>query len=158
MDEGTRPIGLSEDITEPGVVTTVPNAPTSMSLIPSDYRYDLAEIIRVKDGDTFVATIERDAGFYLTNRWTLEIRIAGIDCPEMKTVTRPQAVLARDFTAAWLAAEPCLVETVAKRPNATGTLATGQTSFERWVAHVRRADGTSLADALLEAGHAVAWK
>jgi endonuclease YncB( thermonuclease family) len=126
-----------------------------MTLLLPDYRYDLSEVIRVKDGDTFVARVSRDAGFYLTNHWTLEIRVADIDCPEMKIATRAAAIAARDFTATWLAAEPCLIETVAKRLNATGTSATGATSFERWVAHVRRADGSSLADALVEAGHGV---
>lgn len=128
-----------------------------MSLLVPDYRYDLAEVLRVKDGDTFAAVIERDAGFYLRNRWTLDLRVAGVNCPEVTGITKAAGARARDFTATWLAAEPCLIETVAKRPSTTGTLVTGQTSFERWVAHVRRADGSSLADALVAAGHAVRW-
>lgn len=128
-----------------------------MTLLTPDYKYDLASVERGKDGDTFVVVIERDAGFYLINRWTINIRIAGVNCPEMRGKTKMAAVAAMDFAMAWLQEQPCLVETVAKLPNATGTRATGQISFERWVAHVRRADGSSLADALVAAGHAIRW-
>ena len=63
----------------------------------------------------------------------------------MTGATRALGMAARQFTEHWLAAEPTVVETIR------------QDSFGRWLAYVRRADGSSLADALVDAGHAVQW-
>lgn len=125
-------------------------AETNLILDP-DYRYNLSEIIRVIDGDTVEAVISRDVGFYLTLTWTIRIRVLGVNCPETKGSTKEAGLKATEFTKQWLAQEPCIVETIAKEPHR----GTGKISFERWIAKITRADGTSLGDALIEARHAV---
>lgn len=122
------------------------------TLIPPDYRYVLAQVIRVIDGDTVEVKISKDVGFYLTVSWDLHIRLDGVDCPETNRVlTRKAGLAASEFTRKWLESGTFVVETVAKAPGK----ATGKTSFERWVARIIRQDGVSLGDALVEAGHAV---
>lgn len=95
------------------------------------------------DGDTFVANLSRDVGFNCRPTWRWRLRVSGIDCPEMRGATRALGQAAREFSEAWLSAEPVAAETLV------------QDAFGRWVAIIRRADGSSLADALVAAGHAV---
>lgn len=122
-----------------------------MKLLNIDYTYTLEKVLRVIDGDTIECEISRDAGFYLTNHWKLRIRLNGINCPELKGSSKLAGQQALEFTKKWLEGQPCIVETIAKSPGSV----TGQTSFERWIANIKRGDGSSLADALVESGHAV---
>ena len=115
-----------------------------MSIIVPDFTYDCA-LERMIDGDTFVASLSRDVGFNCRPTWRWRLRVSGIDCPEMRGAARVLGQAAREFTEAWLAAEPVAAQTLA------------QDNFGRWVAIIRRADGASLADALVAAGHAVPW-
>ena len=112
-----------------------------MSLLVPDYCYDLLKVVRCIDGDTIEAVIGKDVGFHLLATWTWRLRVEGVNCPEIKGANKAAGYAAREFTADWLAQEPCIVRT------------TGKTSFERWLAEVTRADGSSLADALVAAGH-----
>jgi endonuclease YncB( thermonuclease family) len=66
-----------------------------------------------------------------------------VNCPENRGPSRPAGLAATDFARQWLAAEPVLAVTHS------------QDSFGRWLATITRADGSSLADALVEAGHGV---
>lgn len=115
-----------------------------MTLIIPDYTYD-CRIVRVIDGDTYVAELSRDIGFRCRPTWRQTLRPIGIDCPEMKGATKVLATAARAYAEQWLAAEALVAETIR------------QDSFGRWLSQVRRADGSSLADALVAAGHAVRW-
>lgn len=116
-----------------------------MTLITPDFTYDCAPV-RIIDGDTIEADLSRDIGFRCRPSWRWRLRIEGIDCPEMRGVNRPLGMAARSFTEQWLAAEPVAAQTLR------------QDSFGRWLSKVYRVDGSSLADALIEAGHAVRWK
>lgn len=115
-----------------------------MTLIAPDYTYD-CRIVRVIDGDTFDAELSRDIGFRCRPTWRQILRPIGINCPEMTGASKALGVAARAYAEQWLAAEALTVETVR------------QENFGRWLAHIRRADGSSLADALVAAGHAVKW-
>lgn len=116
-----------------------------MTLIIPDYTYDCA-ILRCIDGDTIDTELSRDIGFRCRPTWRQRLRIVGIDCPEMTGATRALGMAARLYTEQWLAYEPVIAETLQ------------QDSFGRWLAHVSRADGSSLANALLAAGHATPWR
>lgn len=116
----------------------------AMTLIIPDYTYDCA-VLRCIDGDTIDTELSRDIGFRCRPTWRQRLRLDGIDCPEMTGATRALGMAARQFTEQWLAAEPTVAETLR------------QDNFGRWLSHIRRADGSSLADALVAAGHAVRW-
>lgn len=97
-----------------------------------------AKAVRVIDGDTIVADIDLWFGF----TFRTSLRLLGINCPEMRTPAGPPA---RQFTMIWLArAGDLKVRSVG--PDKYGG---------RWVAVVSRADGSTLNDALVTAGHAV---
>ncbi len=103
-----------------------------------------ARVVRVVDGDTLL--VELDTGFHST-RWE-KLRLLGIDCPEVVGGDKQAGLDAANFVRAWVASDtdtwPYLVHTVKTD------------SFGRYLATItRKADGVSLADALLEAGHAV---
>ena len=65
------------------------------------YEYQ-ASITRVVDGDTLVAEV--DLGFEV--RFTMPIRLYGINAPELKT---PEGVKARQFAIDWLGAAAWVV-------------------------------------------------
>lgn len=115
-----------------------------MTLVTPRFLYDCS-VVRCIDGDTIDADLSVDIGFRCRPSWRWRLRLDGIDCPEMTGLTRALGMAARLYTEQWLAVEPTVVETIR------------QDSFGRWLAHVRRADGSSLADALVAAGHAVKW-
>lgn len=103
------------------------------NVIPA-YRYR-ARLVRVIDGDTFLADI--DLGFRVHAH--LKVRIAGVDCPERG---KPGWGEARD-EARRILSDPLIVES---RKDSM--------SFERWVCDVYVGD-RSVADQLVESGHAV---
>jgi hypothetical protein len=59
------------------------------------YEYQIISVEKVKDGDTFVLVL--DLGFGLAS--TLNVRLAEIDTPEMRT---DPGTLARGYSATWL--------------------------------------------------------
>ena len=102
---------------------------------------------RVIDGDTVVGTV--DLGFRTSHEIT--VRILGIDAPEMKGPTRQDGLAAKFY----------LIDTLNKK--ATGqvfirTHRDKQTdSFGRWLGDLETADGRSVAEMMIEAGHAKRW-
>lgn len=96
---------------------------------------DPSWVLRVKDGDTFVL---RNAGITATET----VRICCVDTPEKRT---PGADEATAFTTQWLQTGPFTLD------------ACTRDSFGRLLGTVTR-DGQNLADALLDAGHAVPYK
>lgn len=101
------------------------------------YRY-LAMVARVIDGDTL--SVDIDLGFYTTIRTNL--RLYGIDCPEMNT---PEGKAAKIYTSMLLTDPIVFVDTI--KADKYGN---------RWDAIVyRRFDGATLNDLLVNAGHAV---
>lgn len=103
----------------------------------------LAEVIDVHDGDTYKLRV--DLGFRCAV--TIQCRLHGVNAPELNT---PDGKVARDFVRQTLA------------PYGTGSLYDSvviesykdQRSFERWVCDVWLLDDRSLADVLVQAGHA----
>lgn len=104
------------------------------------YRYRVAQVVRVIDGDSL--QLRLDLGLYLTTE--LRFRVLGVDTPERG---EPGWAEATAFTTAWLDASGPLTAATAKAD-----------SFGRWLCDLTREDGSGLADALLEAGHAVPYR
>lgn len=108
------------------------------------YRY-AATVLSNHDGDTITADI--DLGLF-TWRRAERIRLHGINCPELATPAGPPA---KAFTAQWLhAAKAVVIDTSITKD--------GAEKYGRLLAVVWRDDDpVSLNDALLAAGHAVAF-
>lgn len=101
------------------------------------YRYQAA-VVSVHDGDTYHLSI--DLGFYVSI--VVPIRVRNINCPEQDT---PEGKAATAAVKAILPpGEVVYVESYKNRR-----------SFERWIADVYLANGTKLADLLVERGLAV---
>lgn len=104
-----------------------------------------AFVVRVLDGDTFVATVP----IWLNGLQATEtIRVLGVDAPEMTGATKPAGEAAKAFAVEWLGAGQ--VELMACKRD----------SFGRALAEVRRpaqggVPGERLADALIRSGHGV---
>lgn len=101
-----------------------------------------ASLLRVIDGDTFVAIV--DLGFFASI--AIHVRLAGVDTPELHSsdpVQRAAALTARDFTA------ECLRDGFVLQSHHS------ERSFERWVCDVWLPNGQSLADAIVAAGHGI---
>lgn len=100
-----------------------------------------AEVLEVHDADTYKVRI--DLGFRCAV--TIQLRLRGVDAPELPT---PEGLKARDAAVALLlqgmAGGQVVVESYKDRR-----------SFERWVCDVWLRDGRSVADVLVEMGHAV---
>lgn len=93
------------------------------------YEYQITRVDKIKDGDTFVMTL--DLGFGLTS--TLNVRLAGIDTPEMRT---DPGTLARAYSATWfLAHQPhdLRVRTVKATVRSQGV---ADAKFGRWLGAV----------------------
>ena len=108
------------------------------------YIYNILNVIKVLDGDTFDVNI--DLGFNL--RLDIRIRLAGIDCPELGT---PEGVEARAYSDNWLSAA------MFKSADAPLTVKTSKSylpdgAFGRWLGEIAQ-DGVLLSDALRKAGY-----
>jgi endonuclease YncB( thermonuclease family) len=103
-----------------------------------------ARVVRVIDGDTFVADLDLGWGLW---RIGARVRLAGVDCPEMNTA---EGVAARDFSQALMCREPMAVG------GGTAVTVTSKSldKYGRTLAVVRLASGADLATLLLDAGHA----
>ncbi len=95
-----------------------------------------ARYVRTVDGDT--AALDLDLAFY---QWRLgrTYRLARIDAPELRTEGGPAA---RDSLGAILSGAHSLLATTARAD-----------SFDRWIVELY-ADGQSVSDLLVAAGHA----
>jgi endonuclease YncB( thermonuclease family) len=100
------------------------------------YDYEIAEVLRVVDGDTLDARLS--LGFGLTA--TLRFRLAAIDTPEIYGGRTARGADARAFTAAWLDEHgPALgVRTFKGAQSAVGI---GDGAFGRWLGDVYVIDG-----------------
>ena len=98
-----------------------------------------ASVVRVIDGDTFVASVDIWPG--LTG--TAHVRVLGVDTPEMTGATKEAGEKARIFTSAWLDRGDVML--------AVGCGIRAQDSFGRYLAVVSR-NGKNLADELIAAG------
>ncbi len=105
-----------------------------------------AEVLRVIDGDT----IEIELSDALHDRPVTRIRFWGLDCPETAKPDRPADPFAHEATE--------LTRSLAADQTITLYLESHRTRgvFGRVLAHVELPDGTSLNEALLSAGLAVA--
>lgn len=113
-----------------------------MIITPPKYDYEVAEVHRVVDGDTFDLTVawEVDHGFYLTERklWRTRFRLYGIDIFESSTIIGRDAT---QFAATWLADRAGVLRAATYKPD----------SFGRWLADIYSGDGY-LRVAMKEAG------
>jgi endonuclease YncB( thermonuclease family) len=98
-----------------------------------------AEVLDVHDGDTYKLRV--DLGFRCAV--TIQCRLHGVNCPELNTVEGKEA---RNFVIGLMFAPmvPIIIESYKD-----------QQSFARWVCDVWLQDGRSLAQLLVEAGHAI---
>lgn len=93
------------------------------------YRFENCHLVRVIDGDTFVASIDVGFGFTTTQR----IRLMGCDMPERN---QPGGSAATAQLSGYLGCAERLIITTIK-----------QDSFGRWLAQVSRSDGDGNLDA-----------
>jgi micrococcal nuclease len=103
------------------------------------YRYR-AKLTRIQDGDSWVLLV--DVGFraYVS----VLARLRDVNCPELRT---PEGDKAAEFVKLLLEGKPLLVESYKD-----------QRSFARWICDcwvIQDGEAVSVADALVEAGHAV---
>lgn len=98
-----------------------------------------ALVQRVIDGDTYVLVI--DLGFAVA--FTAHVRLRGASCPELST---PEGQRVREIVVDLIAGHEVIVRTQRVPVR----------SFARYVAQVFLADGTDLAELLIERNHAVA--
>jgi micrococcal nuclease len=101
-----------------------------------------ATVKRILDGDTIEAVV--DLGF--TVHVTVKLRLAGIDCPEMKT---PEGLRAKQHLSNLITGKTLCIKVLTKD------------SFGRWVALLWVEDIKSTAyvnDLMIEAGHAVPYR
>ena len=106
-------------------------------------------VTRVIDGDTVVGTV--DLGFRTSHEIT--VRIMGIDAPEMKGPTRQEGLAAKFYLA-----DVAKANFSASRQFYIRTHRDKQTdSFGRWLGDLETADGRSIAEMMIEAGHAKRW-
>lgn len=66
--------------------------------MPRIFTYHVSSLVSVHDGDT--CTVIVDLGFDLSRK--VDIRVNGIDTPEMTGESRAAAIVARDMAAAWI--------------------------------------------------------
>jgi endonuclease YncB( thermonuclease family) len=101
-------------------------------------------ITRVKDGDSFVATVHRDLGFHGTATFSQNMRLDRINCP-------PKGTEVGDAATAFVVSKvtPGVVVNIET---------TGAYKYrDEWMAEVTLPDGTNLSDALVTAGLALYW-
>ncbi len=102
---------------------------------------DLATITKIVDGDTVRVSV--DLGYKVT--MAIEVRINGIDAPEMWT---PEGKAARVFICTLIAPGQVVLFHSVHLLN---------DKYGRCLGDIELADGRSVAQAMLDAGHAVAY-
>lgn len=109
-----------------------------MSFLVTNNTWPVKEVVRVIDGDTVDMRIS--LGFHV--EMSLRFRLVRINAPEMKTIGGP---LARDWALVWL--NQASLRVISHKTD----------DYGRWLGDIIRADGHSLSDDLILAGHAVPW-
>lgn len=109
-------------------------------------------VTRVVDGDTLHLSV--DLGCDVTI--AMVVRLAHVNAPEMRT---PEGPKARDFVLDWLAREETSEKTLMfTRPITVRTIKDRKEKYGRYLAVLVAADGTTLNQALLDAGRAVPYE
>lgn len=109
------------------------------ALLPTPHIEVPATFIRIIDGDT----VEVRAHLPFDVHIDIVVRVAGIDCPEMRGLQARAGKKAKGFTETWATTYPDII-----------IQDTGQMSFDRVVSTVCPAGGGKcLDDALRDAGH-----
>lgn len=105
------------------------------------YKYR-AKVTRIYDGDTW--TLDIDLGFFTWMR-DQNVRLFGINTPELRGVERPEGIMVRDHCLAlWPVGTELIVETIKDSKGKYG----------RWLAILHDLDGTNINDYLIEKGMA----
>jgi micrococcal nuclease len=107
------------------------------------YEYQ-AKVLRVVDGDTL--HLDVDLGVDVHTRMT--VRLRGVDCPERRGVTRDAGEAARVFAHTWI---------VENYPVVLLTFKDRKEKYGRYLGEIY-ANGRSLTEDLVDAGHAVRWE
>jgi micrococcal nuclease len=110
--------------------------------VTSLYNYVLRNV-RVVDGDTLEADIDLGFGVALTG---IKVRLTKIDCPEMSS---QEGVNARVFTKNWVESKYAVQIVVSVKNHK-------KDKYGRILGAVT-ADGEDLAQALMDAGHAIGY-
>lgn len=114
-----------------------------MRAVLTDTYVRRATIVRVIDGDTFVADV--DLGFHVT--MTEAFRLSGVDTPEIHGDTAEAGFAARVFVVQW----------ITDRGGKVWLRSIKTEKFGRWLAEVYDDRGESLRAAIITAGHGVAY-
>lgn len=117
-----------------------------------DYRFKyefkaMLDIDSVYDGDT-VSDVRVDLGFGASI--TVDVRLANINAPELRSPTKVEGLAARDYLRGLLSGHPFVILKVLKREKYGRALA---------IVYVPQSDGTLLDvnKAMVDAGHAVPY-
>jgi len=107
-----------------------------------------SRIVRVIDGDSFIARMTRDIGFHGEVQFEQKLRLNRVNTPPLKT---PEGKSAAAFFEALVrasdaASPPLLIETV--KPYKFG---------DEFMAEVTLPDGRNVSDLMVSAGGAVYW-
>jgi len=104
------------------------------------YTYN-AHVVSVYDGDT--VTVDIDLGFDV-NMKKLKIRMYGINAPEVKGVTKPQGIVARDALRGRILDKDIILHTIKDE----------QEKYGRWLGIIE-IEGEDINDWLVKNGYAV---
>ena len=108
------------------------------------YQYN-AFVTSVYDGDTCTMNIDLGLGTWLHGE---KIRLARINCPELRGEERPDGLIARDFLRDKIDGRQVLISTIKDKKG----------KFGRYIAEIwtKNEDGnyTNVNDAIVNAGHA----
>lgn len=108
----------------------------------SHWLFPNSEVMRVIDGDTFVARVDHGCNIQSIR----EVRLKGINCPELKGPNSAAGQAARYAAEQLLRTGPVDIESHA------------WDKYRRLEAVVKLSDGRDLATVLVESGHAVKEK
>lgn len=109
----------------------------------TDWTWVNSTVVRVVDGDTIVAQLTMDIGFYGSVSYQQKLRLARINCPAMST---PAGKTAAAYTTLATQGVPLLIVTA--KPYKYGG---------EWMAEVTLPDGQNLSDLLVSSNNAVLW-
>lgn len=112
-----------------------------------------ARAVKAVDGDTIRMTV--DLGFRVSH--DIDVRLEGVDCPELRRGTAEQraaGAAARDAAQDWLDTWSTWPRPESESWPLLVTTGKGR-SFNRWVGSVRNSADETLSDYLVATGHAV---
>lgn len=109
----------------------------------AEWSWPQSKVVRVVDGDTFVAEVTRDLGFNGKATFTQRMRLGGINCPPLH---------GEGGAAAAKAAEELMMG------HPVDIVTTGPYKFgDEWMAQVTLATGSDVGYELIRSGHAHRW-